>query len=73
MFDNVQARYVLRAVLTGVLAALVSIQASASGTDLHWDEVLQAVIAGGIASLVYAGIGAAVPAVEPSIGNKQDE
>lgn len=73
MFDNVQARYVLRGILTGTLAVLVSLQASASGTDLHWDEVLQAVIAGGIAALAYYGIGAAVPAVEPSIGLKREE
>ena len=68
MFDNVQARYVLRCVLFGVAAFLVSVQASATGSDLTWNEVLYAAIAGGIAALAYAGIGAVVPAVEPSIG-----
>lgn len=72
MFDSVTARYVLRCVLFGVAAFLVSVQASATGSDLTGDEVLYAVIAGGIAALAYAGIGAASPAVEPNIGNKRE-
>lgn len=72
MFDSVQARYVLRCVLFGIAAILVSLQASSSGSDLTQDEVLQAFIAGGIAALAYAGIGAASPAVEPSIGNRRE-
>ena len=71
MFDNVAARYVLRCVLFGVSALLVSLQASSAGSDLESGEIIQALIAGGIAALAYAGIGAAVPAVEPSIGNKR--
>lgn len=73
MFDSVQARYVLRSVLCGVSAVLVSLQASAAGSALDNNEIVQALIAGGIAALAYAGIGAAVPAVEPSIGNKRGE
>ena len=69
MFDTVGARYALRCVLFGVSAVLVSLQASAAGSDLQRGEVLQALIAGGIAALAYAGIGAASPAVEPNIGN----
>ena len=72
MFDNVQARYVLRCVLFGVSAFLVSLQASSLGSDLTGDELLAAAIAGGIAALAYAGIGAAVPIVEPNIGNKKE-
>lgn len=72
MFDSVQARYVLRCILFGVSAFLVSLQASATGSDLTGDEVLYAAIAGGIAALSYAGIGAASPAVEPNIGNKRE-
>lgn len=72
MFDSVTARYVLRCVLFGVSAFLVSLQASTLGSDLTSDEVWAAAIAGGIAALAYAGIGAAVPAVEPSIGNKRE-
>lgn len=72
MFDNVQARYVLRCFLFGVAAFLAALQASSFGSELHWNELVQALISGGIAALAYAGIGAAVPAVEPSIGNKKE-
>lgn len=72
MFNNVQARYVLRCFLFGVMALLVSLQASSAGSDLESSEVWQAVIAAGIAALSYAGIGAASRSVEPSIGNKMD-
>ena len=71
MFDSVTARYVLRCFLFGVAALLVSLQASSTGSDLESSEILQAFIAGGIAALAYAGIGAASTAVEPSIGNKR--
>lgn len=67
------ARYVLRCVLFGVSAILVSLQASAAGSDLQSSEVVQALIAGGIAALAYAGIGAASANVEPHIGNTLDE
>jgi hypothetical protein len=73
MFDTVTARYVLRCALVGIASVLVSLQASSAGTDLHWGEVLQAFIAGGIAALAYAGIGAASTSVEPNIGNKREE
>lgn len=72
MFDNVTARYLLRCFLVGVASVLVSLQASSAGSDLNSGEVWQALIAGGLAALAYAGIGAAVPAVEPNIGNKLD-
>lgn len=72
MFDSVTARYVLRAVLFGVSAVLVSLQASSAGSDLSQGEVVQALIAGGIAALAYAGIGAASSSVEPNIGNKRE-
>lgn len=72
MFDSVTARYVLRCVLFGVSAVLVSLQASSAGSDLSQGEVVQALIAGGIATLAYAGIGAASPAVEPNIGNTRE-
>lgn len=73
MFDSPTSRYVLRCFLFGVSALLVSLQASASGSALDNNEILLALIAGGIAALTYAGIGAAVPAVEPLIGNKRDD
>jgi len=73
MFDNVAARYVLRCVLFGVSGLLVSLQASSAGSELESGEIVQALITGGITALAYAGIGAAVPAVEPNIGNTRNE
>jgi sugar (pentulose or hexulose) kinase len=70
VFDKVGARYALRCVLFGVSALLVSLQASASGSDITQGEVINALIAGGIAALAYAGIGAGFKQVEPSIGKK---
>lgn len=72
MFDSVGARYVLRCFLFGVASFLASLQASTLGSDLTSGEFWAALIAGGIAALAYAGIGAASPAVEPSIGNKRE-
>jgi hypothetical protein len=72
MFDNVGARYVLRCVLFGISGLLVSLQASSAGSDLQSGEVVQALIAGGLAALGYAGIGAGFSAVEPNIGNRRD-
>jgi NO-binding membrane sensor protein with MHYT domain len=73
MFDNVRARYALRCILFGVSAFLVSLQASSAGSDLQRGEVIQALIAAGIAALSYAGIGVASSSVEPSIGNTRGE
>lgn len=67
------ARYVLRCFLFGLSALLVSLQASSSGSDLQSSEVLQAFIAGGIAALAYAGIGAASARVEPEIGKVEND
>ena len=71
MFDTPTARYVLRCFLFGVSAFLVSLQASALGSGLENNEIVNALIAGGIAGLAYAGIGAASSSVEPNIGNKR--
>jgi hypothetical protein len=57
-------------VLFGLAGFLVALQAH--GTPVDWDGFFDSLIAGGIAGLAYAGIGAAVPAVEPHIGNKLD-
>ncbi len=73
MFDSPTARYVLRCFLFGLSAFLVSLQASAYGSGLSQSEVINGLIAGGIAGLAYAGIGAASSSVEPHIGNKRDD
>jgi hypothetical protein len=62
MFKTVEARYVLRAVLVGIAAAIPLLATSGS-----WREI---VVAGVGAALAYAGIGAVTPIVEPSIGRK---
>lgn len=72
MFDSVTARYILRGFLFGLSGFVVSLQASSTGSDLEPTEWRNAVIAGVIAGLAYFGVGAAVPAVEPNIGNKRD-
>lgn len=72
MFDRVEARYALRCVLFGLAAALFSLKASASGSDLTSGEALNALLDFGIGALGYAGIGAASKSVEPSIGRKVD-
>jgi hypothetical protein len=72
LFDSVRARYALRCILFGVSALLVSLQASSAGSDLTQGEVIQALIAAGIAALSYAGIGVASSSVEPSIGNTRE-
>lgn len=73
MFSTVEARYVLRSILFGLSGVLVSLQASSSGSDLNKSEVIQALIAGGLAALSYAGIGAVSASVEPSIGRTLDD
>jgi hypothetical protein len=62
MFKTVGARYALRSVLVGIGSFCSSVLA-----DADWRRsALTAVLA----ALAYAGIGAVVPAVEPSIGKK---
>lgn len=67
MFKSPTSRYVLRTALVGVASALASLQANLPGVS--GDDVVQAVIAGAILALGYAGIGAVTPA-EPRIGKK---
>lgn len=73
MFNSATARFILRAFLVGVASFVVSLQASSTGSDLEPSEWRNAVFAGVLAALAYAGIGATVPAVEPNIGNKMDD
>lgn len=70
MFDTPTSRYVLRCFLVGVAALCVSLQASGYGSSLDQAELINAVLAAVVAALAYAGVGAAVPAVEPNVGNK---
>lgn len=69
-FKSVESRYALRAALAGILAAAGALQAYLP--DVSGGEIVQTVIAGILGAGVYAGIGAAAPQVEPSIGNKSE-
>jgi hypothetical protein len=69
MFDSVVSRYILRAVLVGVLAALAVLKTALGDENLSWSEIVEVFYLGIAAGAAYAGIGAAVPSVEPSIGN----
>lgn len=64
MFSSAISRYVLRALLVGVGAA---VPVWVAGQD--WKQVVGS---GVLAALAYAGIGAAVPAVEPNVGTKYE-
>jgi len=62
MFSSVEARFALRCVLVGLAAA---VPLWVAGQD--WKQIVGS---GVIATLAYAGIGATVKPVEPSIGRK---
>lgn len=65
---SVYARFVLRAALSGAFASngvLLSALPGITGGD-----ALLALFTGIGSALAYAGIGAAVPQVEPHVGNK---
>lgn len=70
MFDRVGARFALRSVLVGVAGFLTALQAH--GSPVGWTSLYESAIAGALVGLGYAGIGAAVPVVEPSIANKME-
>lgn len=70
MFSHVEVRFALRSVLVGVAGFLTALQAH--GSPVTWTSVYESVIGGAIVALGYAGIGVALPQVEPSIGNRQD-
>ena len=67
MFDSVESRYALRAGVAGLVAAAVSLQ---SQLPLDWADLGPALIAFVVGAGAYAGVGAAVPQVEPNVGIK---
>jgi hypothetical protein len=68
MFDKVTARFVLRAALVGFAVFVAMLQHDTPGIGLN--DLLDAALYGVSAALSYAGVGAVVPQVEPSVGNK---
>ena len=72
MFQNVLVRFALRSALVGLAAGVASLQASSLGSDLTQAELITAVLAAFSAALSYAGVGALIPQVEPSVGRKME-
>lgn len=70
MFSTPESRYVLRSTLVGAASFLGSLAASMVGSDLTGGEIVLALSTGFAGGLAYAGLGAAVKSVEPSVGNK---
>jgi len=68
MFSNVAARFALRCALCGVAAANAYLLGALPGID--GAEALEAALTGIGGAFSYAGIGALLPQVEPSIGRK---
>lgn len=68
MFQNVLARFALRATLVGVAAANAVLLAALPG--INGDDITKACLIGLGSALAYAGIGVARPEVEPSVGKK---
>lgn len=70
MFRSPASRFVLRCLLYGAGAFLVSVKASSLGSPLTGYELMHAAIDGCLAALAYGGIGAVSRTVEPNIGRK---
>lgn len=64
MFSKAEARYALRCILVGAAAAVTALS-----TD-GWEAWPKAILSGFVALFAYAGVGAAVPQVEPFVGAK---
>lgn len=67
---NVQARYVLRAAIAAALAGLGAASGALVDGGISAAEIITIISATLTAGGLYAGVGAAVPQVEPHIGNK---
>lgn len=70
MFKGVVSRYVLRACVAAVLAGLSSVSVGLADGSLETVEYVSVAIAVFGVFGAYLGVGAAVPAVEPFVGNK---
>lgn len=73
MFDNVKARFVLRTALVAVIAGLATLKGALGDGVLDTAEIVDVVENTLQAAAAYAGIGALIPQVEPSIGVKQED
>ena len=72
MFDSPQSRYLLRAGVATVLAFLASLATAITDDAVTGAEWVTIAIATVGALGAYLGVGAAVPSVEPFVGNKYE-
>ena len=68
MFDNIKARFVLRVSLVAVIAGLATLKGALGDGILETAETVDVIENTLQAAAAYAGIGALIPQVEPSIG-----
>ena len=72
MFENVEARFVLRAAVATGLGVLGAVQLALGDGSISLSEGVDIVYAGGIVLGGYLGIGAVSKTVEPSVGRSAD-
>jgi len=65
--------YLLRSVGTGLFLGNAVLLAVVATAEITQDHLILAGLTGLQGALAYAGIGAAVPQIEPRIGNKSEE
>ena len=70
LFVSTRARFRLRAFVVGAIGAIVSVQASATGSDVTGGEMWLALVAGLFSGCGYAFTGYWCRHVEPNIGRK---
>lgn len=70
MFQSVQSRFALRATVAGLVAAAVSLQQQ---LPFDYSDIIPAAIMFVVGAGTYGAVGAAVPQVEPNIGNKLED
>lgn len=69
MFQSVESRFALRAFVAGLVAAAVSLQGQ---LPFDYADLIPAAIALVVGAGTYGAVGAAVPQVEPNVGNKME-
>ena len=72
MFDSPQSRYLLRSGVATLLAFLASLGVAITDDSITGSEWVTIALATVGALGAYLGVGAAVPAVEPFVGNRYE-
>jgi hypothetical protein len=71
MFASPGSRFALRIVVVSVLAGLAALRAALGDGTLDVSEIVDVAEVTLAAGAAYAGLGAAIPAIEPHVGNKK--